>query len=961
MLKKPVTAAILAALSIGFAANVYADGVTANGQPASTQATTAQDTTQSTSSDQSTTTDEKAKKLDTVNVSGSLINNAQIQTATPTYTITAAQIKARGFNSVAEVLQNAVQATGSVQGPQEAGGFTQGAQTVSLYGLNPEYTLLLLDGKPITNFGQLYNGTSNFNNISNIPISLVDHIDVIPGGGSSIYGPSAIAGVINIITKQHMDGAEITVRAGGYTDTGGASQRITAGFGHQYGKLDVLAAFEFDNASPIWGYQRSLTSGSSGNPNGLDTPEVVAGVINYGPASTFGTLPQQAWISPPGGTCGASGALFGGTTKITTDPIVGGQYCGSTKELGYTTYSNQSRSYDGMLKLRYDINDNVRLYSDILTDWQQQKFTQGSDFIFWEPINQGTYIEDAKSGNVVIPLKVFGPEEMPNGYTSQLNTQDDLMYQADLGANGQFGDSNWDWDAYYLRSGDRTTTASPVRLASAVDNFFINKVLGGGPVGAGPGGTDPNTGLLEYNINYAALYQPLTPAQFASFNTTIGGLSNTWVNDTRATITNASLFSLPGGDAGFAVLVEGGNEAWYDPINPMIADGDIWGLTGDSGGGTRDHQASAFELNLPLLKQVTLDLSGRYDRYTTDGGENNKFTYKAGLEYRPFDTWLLRANYSTAFRAPDMSSLFLGPSGFYETVQDPYQCALAHSNNCGAPEYQYQVIGTLNSNPKLQPTTASSWNVGTVWSPINNLSLTVDYLHINIANEVIQQDIPTLLREDSQCLLGQLVATSPLCQQAESQVVRNQQGILESIATYFANLAREQTESITAQAKYAFPVTPVGQFTTELDYNDMLKHSYQLVAGSTPINELTDPLYSTDFKSVVTASVTWTLNKWTSTVYWHRDGQSPNYTAFDEGPSAPGAGKVGAWNTFNYSLGFNPTPALGISLLINNVFNKMPPNDPTFTAYPYFNTENYNVYGREIMLQADLKFGGKTN
>jgi outer membrane receptor protein involved in Fe transport len=952
MLKKTVATAILAALSIGFAVDANADttpSVTSFGAPI--QANASQDTTQSSSSTDQTTEENNAKKLDQVNVSGSLINNAQIQTATPTYTITAEEIKARGFNSVAEVLQNAVQSTGSVQGPQESGGFTQGAQTISLYGLAPEYTLLLLDGKPITNFGQLYNGQSNFNNISNIPISMVDHIDVIPGGASSIYGSSAIAGVVNIVTKQHMDGAEVTARAGGYSEGGGANQRITAGFGHQYGKLDVLSAFEFDNASPIWGYQRELTSGSEGNPNGLNTPESVVGVINYGPASTFNGI-QQPWLAPPNG-CGASSKLFGGSTVLTNDPIVGGQYCGSTKELGYTTYANQSRSYDGMLKLRYDISENVRLYTDILTDWQQQKWTQGSDFIFWEPLDQGLYLEDANTGNVVVPLKVFGPEEMPGGYTSQLNRQDDLMYQADIGANGQFGDSGWQWDVYFLRSGDKTTTASPVRLASAVDNFFVNKVLGGGPVGY-----DPNTGLNTWNINYAALYEPLTPQQFASFNTNISGVSNTWVNDTRATIQNSSLFSLPGGDAGFAFLLEGGNEAWYDPINPLIANGDIWGLTGDSGGGTRDHQAGAFEFNAPIFKMLTLDLSGRYDRYTINGGENNKFTYKAGLEFRPFDTWLLRANYSTSFRAPDMSSLFLGPSGFYETVQDPYQCALAHSNNCGSPDFQYQVIGELLSNPQLKPTTASSWNVGTVWSPINNLSVTVDYLHIDIANEVVQQDIPTLLREDSQCLLGQLDPSSSQCQQVTAQVQRNSEGLLTGITTYFANLASEQTNSITAQVKYAFPQTPIGTFSTEWDYNDMLKHSYQLVAGSAPINELTDSLYSTEFKSIVTGSVTWTWSKWSSTLYWHRDGSSPNYIAFDEGPNAPGAGRVGAWNTFNYSLTYSPSKQVDVSLLMNNAFNKMPPRDATYTAYPYFNTENYDVYGREIMLQADIRFGG---
>jgi outer membrane receptor for ferrienterochelin and colicin len=156
----------------------------------------------SSSSDNNTTNTKKATRLDTVVVSGSLINDAQIETATPTYTITSQQIQARGFNSVSEVLQNSVFATGAIAGgPQGSGQFAQGAQTISLYGLNPEYTLTLIDGKPITQFGQLYNGASNFDNLSNIPISMIDHIDIIPGGSSSIYGSNAIAGVVNIVTK----------------------------------------------------------------------------------------------------------------------------------------------------------------------------------------------------------------------------------------------------------------------------------------------------------------------------------------------------------------------------------------------------------------------------------------------------------------------------------------------------------------------------------------------------------------------------------------------------------------------------------------------------------------------------------------------------------------------------------------------------------------------------------------
>jgi len=949
MLKSKLTAAVLAALAFGCApAFAATTDTSSSAQPGSAAAT---GSNADAAQDQSTDTDtqKKAKRLDAVTVSGTLINNAQVQTAAPIYTITSQEIKARGFNSVAEVLQSSVMSTGSVQGPQASGGFTQGAQTISLYGLNPEYTLTLIDGRPITQFGQLYNGQSNFTNISNIPLAMIDHIDVLPGGASSIYGSQAIAGVVNIVTKQHMDGAEVLVRAGGYDGGGGSSQRLSLTFGHQFGKLDVLGAVEFDNQSPIWAYQRSFTAT---NP----TPVTVARVLDYGTLDTY-TGAVQGYVSPQD-NCAAMSGLFKGTTvnAHSTDTSRTGTFCGSNNVYGYTTLQNQSRSYDGMLKLKYDLNEYVRFYGDALVDWQQQKWTPGSDFNWWGPIDYpGGLIEDT-NGHILYPERVFGPEEVGNNYYNQFGRQDDLMYQADIGANGSFGDSNWLWDIYFVRSGDRTTSSTPERMAASVDNFFGNIL--------GPSlGNDPNTGLNIYNPNYAQFYTPLTPAQLASFMQNVGSESNTWVNNTRATVSNSSLFSLPGGDAALAVLVEGGSQAWYEPINPLILNGDVWGLTGNSGGGTRSHAASAFEFNAPIWKMLTVDLSGRYDHYDASGSDTGKFTYKAGLEFRPFETLLLRGNYSTSFLAPDMSALYLGPSGNYQNITDYYLCATQGGGNNCSQNYYYETSGTTLANPKLKPTTAKSWSAGFVWAPINNLSITADYLHINISNEIAPQPVDLLMRENAQCLLGQLPANSPDCAAATSQVQRDPlTGQVSNITQYYINVASEQTESVTSQIKYLFNPSPVGQFNLQLDWNDMLKHAYQIYPGGPTINQLTNPLYSSEFKSIVSGALGWSFHDtWSSTVYYHRDGPSPNYTGLINGPNYPGVAKVAPWITWNWSVTYSPTKDVDVSLLTNNVFNKMPPKDGSYAGtFPYYNNENYNVYGREVMVQLQWRFGGHT-
>ena len=160
---------------------------------------------------------------------------------------------------MAEALQQSSFATGSVQGSQTSASFTQGAQTLSLFGLPVGFVKYLIDGRPMGNFPGLYNGSDAFNNISGIPADLVDHIDILPGGQSSLYGSDAIAGVINIVLKKHVDAPSVDVRYGWHKDGGGADRRISFADSFSAGKFNMLVGAQFESTQPIWGFDRSLT------------------------------------------------------------------------------------------------------------------------------------------------------------------------------------------------------------------------------------------------------------------------------------------------------------------------------------------------------------------------------------------------------------------------------------------------------------------------------------------------------------------------------------------------------------------------------------------------------------------------------------------------------------------------------------------------------------------------------
>src|SRR6478672_866513 len=242
-----LSAALLAAFVMPVTGAAFA-------QDANAQQTQTQTQTQ----DQGT---KKAATLDKVVVTGSLIPQTSLETFKPVTVISAEDLKNRGYNTVQQALHESSFATGGVQGEQSSASFTQGAETNSLFGLDPSYTKYLIDGRPMANYPALYNGSQIFNNISGIPIDLVERIEILPGGQSSLYGSDAIAGVVNIILKKKIDGAVVGARFGWYSDGGGASQRynIADGISSDDGRFNIVFGAQFEHRDPIWGYDRDLT------------------------------------------------------------------------------------------------------------------------------------------------------------------------------------------------------------------------------------------------------------------------------------------------------------------------------------------------------------------------------------------------------------------------------------------------------------------------------------------------------------------------------------------------------------------------------------------------------------------------------------------------------------------------------------------------------------------------------
>jgi len=410
-----------------------------------------------------------------------------------------------------------------------------------------------------------------------------------------------------------------------------------------------------------------------------------------------------------------------------------------------------------------------------------------------------------------------------------------------------------------------------------------------------------------------------------------------------------------------ALVIEGGSQSWSYIPNRALTDGEVFDYSAETGVGQRSRYAGTTELRLPLAQILSVSASGRYDDYIVSGSNVDKATYNVGFELRPLNQLLLRGRYGTAFKAPTLADEFQGRSTFSTTSTDYYQCALAgftgtKIGNCPYAFSSY--FGATSGNPNLKPITANVWDTGAVWTPLEHLSMSADYLHWAIDNEVTIQSADQLLKTEALCRLGTYDLSSPTCVAALAQVTRDSHGMISSVFLPKINVSHEAVNALTFNLNYKLAAGQIGTFAFEASWSDMLKHTYQQYAGDPTIDELRDATFSTDFKSKVNVSVTWSIGRWANTLYANVNGRSPNFLASLYGYGTAGAASLPSWTLFNFTSRYQCTPALGFALAIDNAFNRMPPVDhsyPGTTNQPY-NAYNYNVYGRSYYLQASYKF-----
>ena len=774
--------------------------------------------------------------LDRISVTGSRIRGASVETQQPILTMTRESLEKQGFSSVADVLNNLTSAGSPAISRSEslASGGNVGGYYVDIRNLGAERTLVLMNGK------RLGASTSGLQDLSQIPMSAVERIEILKDGASSIYGSDAIAGVVNVITRKNFDGGEANVYVGQYGKGDGDSETYSMTLGARGERGSLTLSAEYSKQDPVWAKDRWYSRDGSLGPNSTSA--------DWSPISQNGS-----WCNPKLYDCSKSSAVWqtlnpGGNPKNPNDyhAITEDEFANSNEQMTLLTGVKRKSVY---INGTYDFTDSISLNTDVLYN-ERQTFQQIAGY---------PYQSASKSINTPLSAdSAFNPVgqdvsfrrrlwEVPRTTDSQLKT---LRFAPTLTGFFELGGKTFDWDvgALWNRNESIKSNRGDMSLIGARQALGPSFIDAGGVARCGTaanpilGDCRPWNPLLPYGVEGqgSLANQELQDFLFPTFTTR--GVTKT--TSFTANLSGA-IVTLPAGDLGFALGVEHRKEEGSYVPDAFAQSGQSTGLGQKPTRGQYDLNEVYLELNVPLLadmafaKELTLNVASRYSDYSNFGGTTNS---KFGLTWRPLDELLVRGTYAEGFRAPTISDLYGGLSSSFESYIDP--CGVkapgsvagnAACSGAGVPANYVQLgqagkeCSTLpcqsgdqfisGANPNLKPETSKSTTFGLVWSPrwVQGLDVSLDWYKYEISDMIIADSVDRILRD---CYV---LGNASRC----SSVTRAADGHVSAITYGTANLGKMETQGYDLGIKYRLPELAIGQFSIDWQTSYTAKYDEQ--------------------------------------------------------------------------------------------------------------------------------------
>ncbi|WP_243457040.1 TonB-dependent receptor plug domain-containing protein [Parasphingorhabdus cellanae] len=912
---------------------------------------------------------------DVIVVTGSRITNPNLELSSPVSVVGRDEIDLQPSLTAEELIRELPGVVADLGSSVNNG--SEGTAEINLRGLGANRNLVLLDNRRLVPAG--LTGVTDTNLI---PLALIERVDIVTGGGGTVYGADAISGVVNFVLKKDFQGAEISTSYGVTEESDGAVFRADLTLGGNFADDRGNAVFSvgYRTSDPVlqgdrsFGFE-SLSSGS-GEPQGSGTsvPTAING-LQYDPdtgllsddTDTFNFNPFNYYQTPF-----ERFNVFGAANYEVAEGI---------EVYGQGLYSKNTVETQLAPSGLFGTTYNLPLSNPFLTDaLRNQICAQASVGISQAECDAAAGVTDPSDPNFRAPAVTINRRLVEQGQRQQTLEFD--VFQLEAGVRGDITDSiEFDVHATHGQS-TRVRSQNNSGLNSRVQQALF--------------AVDADTCIDASNgcvpINLFGSGQDISTEAVAFFNQPVSATTKTELTVVTGSISGDAGFSIPWASTpvNFAIGAEYRDNV--ASIVPDIASGTLDEVLGNGEAllpqsGQYDVVEVFGELVAPLVEDkpffhsLTLEIGGRYSDYSNTGGN---FTWKAGGSWEPVEGLKLRGIYQRAVRSPNIEELFAPTvTGLDNFANDP--CAgtnpvgnAALTAVCiaqGAPAARIgsipvpsagQINATFGGNENLDVEKARTITLGAIIQPavVPGLTVSVDYYDILVTDAITTETVgdifgPCFESLDPNSAQCQQIVRNPLNGSLNGGAVDTPGAILNT-----SNAGRLETSGLDFTVGYQ---RDIDFATLALQVNGNFTFENKFQSLPTSLNRECAGFYSVNCTSIqpefqLNSRISLSRDEGSISLGWrHISGQDFEPAAADLADIFDDYESIPSYNIFDVALKAQVMETLDVTFVVDNLFDKKPPivgNTIGSTAFNSGNTypSTYDALGRRYTIGAKLTF-----
>ncbi|HET7845349.1 MAG TPA: TonB-dependent receptor [Xanthomonadales bacterium] len=692
--------------------------------------------------------------------------------------LTHAELERTGLTSLGDILQELAVGGAAVNTQFNGGG--NGETQASLRNLGANRTLVLVDGK------RWIQGLRGAANVDSIPLAIVDRVEILLEGASALYGADAVAGVVNVVTRRGIQGAEASAYLGENAEGDGRTEQYDLAIGSSSDRASVDLVASYTKQETIFAGDREISStplfGLPGNSVSVGSSSTTP-FGRFGFGSTGGRLPN-----------GAPGTLVLVPGRPGTAPDDFRPYVPATDGYNFVpeNYLLTPQERTGVFaRGRYAITQDIAFATEVsYGERRSQQGLAGFPFVFGTAgsgLNRFTIPANALYNpfGIDVTRAQFRNAIVPRRFDQDVDT-----FRFVAGFDGSFALAGraFAWDVGYVYSDEEQRNSN-------TGFFDVNRLA----LGLGPSFRDGNgvprcgtpaaivVGCVPLNIFGGPDGFTREMADYAGFVEQDNLYRKSY--DYTANVAG-DLFALPAGALRFAAGYAYRREYGFDQPDALTTSGasSVNFRAATRGGYSLDEFFA--ELTVPVLKDVAfaevldVSLAARRSDYSTFGETTSP---KLGFSWRPVSGFGVHGSWSEDFRAPSIAELFTGSSYDFPILFDPCSASqqpqgevLARCRNgfggvlpvpIGYEQVNGQIRTTRGGNPELAPETSRTKTLGVAWAPswAEGLDVQLDWFNVRVEDLIAPRDIQAIM--DDCYRVGSVDACAFITRQASGDVL----------------------------------------------------------------------------------------------------------------------------------------------------------------------------------------------